>query len=74
MKTPSPALTDRPRQARAKASRIKTAALAVALFVATAASAFAQNLESQEIQPASPAIGADVPANLFRPAAVSGEA
>ncbi len=67
MKTPSPALTDRPTQARAKASWITTAALAVALFGAPAASAFAQNLETQEIQPASPAIGADVPATYFGP-------
>ena len=67
MKTPSPALTDRPCDGRAKASRAKIAALAVAVFGATAASALAQNLETTEIQPAPAAIGADVPATYFGP-------
>ena len=52
---------------RAKAIRIKTAALAVALLGAATASAHAQNLEAQEIQPAPAAIGADVPATYFGP-------
>ncbi len=67
MKMSNPALTDRLCEGRAKASRIKTAALAVALFGATAASALAQNLETTEIQPAPAAIGADVPATYFGP-------
>ena len=67
MKILSPALTDRPCDGRAKASRVKTAALAVAVFAATAASALAQNLETTEIQPAPAAIGADVPATYFGP-------
>ena len=67
MKIPTPALIDRFCEGRAKTSRITTAALAVALFGAMAASAFAQNLETEEIQPASPAIGADVPATYFGP-------
>ena len=67
MNIPSPALTDRSCGERAKASRVKTAALAVAVFTATAASALAQNLETTEIQPAPAAIGADVPATYFGP-------
>ena len=67
MNTPSPALTDRPCEGRAKANRVKTAALAIAVFGAAAASALAQNLEAQEIQPAPAAIGADVPATYFGP-------
>ena len=67
MNIPSPALTDRPCEGGANASWVKTAALAVAVFTATAASALAQNLEAQEIQPAPAAIGADVPATYFGP-------
>ncbi len=52
---------------RAKAIRIKTAALAVVVLGAAAASAHAQNLETTEIQPAPAAIGADVPATYFGP-------
>jgi hypothetical protein len=67
MKTSSPTPTDRPWQGRAKSSRVKTAALAVAVFVATAASALAQNLETTQIQPAPGPIGADVPPTYFGP-------
>ncbi len=67
MNTPSPALTDRPCETRAKANRVKTAALAIAVFGTATASALAQNLEAQEIQPAPAAIGADVPATYFGP-------
>src|SRR5271166_674226 len=67
MNIPTPALTDHPCKGRAKSSRVKTAALAVAVFTATAASALAQNLETTEIQPAPAAIGADVPATYFGP-------
>ena len=58
---------DRPRKAWAKASRIKTAALAVAVFCAAAASALAQNLQEEEVQPAPSATGADVPQTYFGP-------
>src|SRR5208337_4649870 len=67
MNIPTPALTDRSCEGRTKASWVKTAALAVAVFTATAASALAQNLETTEIQPAPAAIGADVPATYFGP-------
>src|SRR5271155_5171878 len=67
MKIPGPALTDRLREGSVAASLVKTAALAVAVLTATAASALAQNLEAQEIQPAPAAIGADVPATYFGP-------
>ena len=43
---------DHLRNGWAKASRVKIGALAVAVFAAATASALAQNLESQEIQPA----------------------
>ena len=58
---------DHLRNGWAKASRVKIGALAVAVFAAATASALAQNLESQEIQPAPAAIGADVPATYFGP-------
>ena len=58
---------DHPRNLRAKGSRVKSGALAVAVFAAATASALAQNLETQEIQPAPAAIGADVPATYFGP-------
>ena len=67
MKISCAALTDRPCDGRAKASRVKTAAFAVAVFGATASSALAQSLETTEIQPAPAAIGADVPATYFGP-------
>ena len=67
MMQPSAALIDRSYEARAKTIRVKTAALAIAVFGAATASALAQNLESQEIQPAPAAIGADVPATYFGP-------
>jgi hypothetical protein len=58
---------DHHRNGRAKASWVKTGALNVAVFAAATASALAQNLEGQEIQPAPAAIGADVPATYFGP-------
>src|ERR1700741_2848758 len=58
---------DHPRNGWAKASRVKTGALAVAIIAGGTASALAQNLESQEIQPAPASIGADVPATYFGP-------
>ena len=67
MNTPSPALTNCSSKARVKASLAKTAVLAVAVIGAATASALAQNLETQEIQPAPAAIGADVPATYFGP-------
>ena len=67
MNIPTPALTDRSCEGRTKASWVKTAGLAVAVFTATAVSALAQNLETTEIQPAPAAIGADVPATYFGP-------
>ena len=68
MKIPSPTLTDRrPCEGRANTSWVMTATLAVAVFVATASSAFAQNLETTEIEPAPAAIGADVSATYFGP-------
>src|SRR5271154_5237304 len=65
MNIPSPVLTDRPCEERVKASRVKIAALAVAVFTATAGSALAQ--EPAEVQPAPPSIGADVPLTYFGP-------
>jgi hypothetical protein len=50
-----------------KKSWVKTAALALGAFVASAVSALAQNLETTEVQPAPAAIGADVPATYFGP-------
>jgi hypothetical protein len=50
-----------------KKSWVKAAALAVGAFVAAAVSALAQNLETNEVQPAPAAIGADVPATYFGP-------
>ena len=46
MNTPSPALTDRPCGMRAKANRVKTAALAIAVFGTATASALAQNRQA----------------------------
>ncbi len=60
-------MSPEPSKARAKASLVKTAALTVAVIGAATASAFAQNLETQEVQPAPAAIGADVPATYFGP-------
>src|SRR5271155_983584 len=65
MNIPSPVLSDRPCEERAKGSRVKIAALAVAALAATAGSALAQ--EPAEVQPAPAAIGADVPATYFGP-------
>jgi hypothetical protein len=67
MMTSSPGQINRRREAGAKAIWRKTAALAIAVFAAETASALAQNLETQEIQPAPAAIGADVPATYFGP-------
>jgi len=67
MKIASSALNDRPCEGRTKTSRVKIAALAVAVFGFAAASALAQNLETTEIEPAPAAIGADVPATYFGP-------
>jgi hypothetical protein len=49
-----------------EASRVKTAALAVAVFVAAAVPALAED-DAAEISPAPAAIGADVPATYFGP-------
>ena len=67
MQIPTPTPIGRPSEGWARASRIKTAALVVALFTATAASALAQDLGTTDIQPAPAAIGADVPATYFGP-------
>ena len=47
--------------------RSQDCSVGCAVFVATAASALAQNLETAQIQPAPAAIGADVPATYFGP-------
>ena len=67
MQIPTPTPIGRPSEGWARASRIKTAALVVALFTATAASALAEDLGTTDIQPAPAAIGADVPATYFGP-------